>query len=99
MAILGTLMDVTTVSWVADAVTGAVVTRYAHSLPATNPEVVIPVIRSIEAVGGGTARAPTFFGLGGNASFQTVGRYTASNVTVPTVMFDILAIVFHSVVR
>ena len=101
MPILGTLVDRTTMSRVGDAGTTAVgtgLTTLAHSLPATNPEAVFVNMRSIEAIGPNGRQVDPFI-LGGNASLLTLGYRYASQVSAPTLMFDVVAVVFHSVVR
>lgn len=103
MSILGNLVDIRTASRVGDDLAGLTLATFAHSLPATNPEVVIPVLRSIEdtAEDGGMLCNPAVFGLGGNASILTVGYHagSVSAVSFGTIMFDLLAIVFHSAIR
>ena len=69
-----------------------------HSLPATNPETVLPVLRSVESAM--NVQGPTLFGLGGNASILTIGYSGGlSTTSFPTVMFDVLAKVFYSTIR
>lgn len=100
MAILGTLVDKKTLSRVGDDLKGVTTATTAHSLPATNPEMLLPIVRSYEEMGGwGTNGLPEVLGLGGNASISTVGYAMASCVSCPTIMFDVFAIVFHSVMR
>jgi len=100
MALLGILIDKQTLSQAggeADTVTALTLN---HSLPATNPELVLPVLRSVEAMAGDGARGiPALAGLGGNASISTVFVAASSNASVPAVMFDVYQIVFHSVIR
>lgn len=97
MALLGILIDKQTMSRAGDAVTGISLLTYSHSLPATNPEMLLPVVRSIQAVA--VNLGPDVMGLGGNASISTVAFLAASAVSVPTVMFDLYAMVFHSIIR
>ena len=101
MSILGTLIDKTTVSRAGDAGTTSQrvgLATLAHSLPATNPETIFINLRSIEAVA--AAGVPVVpFGLGGNASILTLGYAYQSNVSAPTTSFDVVAMVFHSVIR
>ncbi len=67
---------------------------------AEHPEVLLPIMRSVQAVAGnGSNGLPELLGLGGNASIATIGYAMASCVSCPTVMYDVLAIVFHSVIR
>jgi hypothetical protein len=98
MSILGVLIDKTTVSRVGDALGGVTYSSYSHSLPATNPEMVLPIMRSVEPSMDCNG-LPIFMGLGGNASLMTVGYACASCVSCPTIMFDVVAMVFHSVIR
>jgi hypothetical protein len=101
MAILGTLVDRQTVSRAGDAGTTAVgtgLTTLPHSLPATNPEAVFVNLRSIEAVGPGGRQVDPFV-LGGNASLLTLGYRYASQISAPTIMFDVVSTVWHSIVR
>lgn len=100
MSILGTLIDKTTISRAGDDLKGVTTATVAHSLPATNPELLLPVVRSHEEMGtNGTRGLVHVFGLGGNASIATVGYAMASCVSCPTVMYDLVAMVFHSVIR
>ncbi len=100
MSLLGTLIHQTTVSRAGDDLSGATFATLAHSLPATNPEILLPIMRSVEAVGGnGSNGLLKLLGLGGNASLATIGYAMASCVSAPTVMYDVLAIVFHSMIR
>lgn len=100
MAILGTLIDKKTISRVGDDLKGVTTATTAHSLPATNPEILLPVVRSYaEMAGNGTNGLPAVFALGGNASISTVGYAMASCVSCPTVMYDLVAMVFHSVIE
>ena len=105
MAILGTLVDRQTVSRAGDAGTTThrvALTTLAHSLPATNPETAFVHLRSIEALAGVPAVGVRPFLLGGNASILTLGyEYApgATGVSAATLMFDIVALVYHSIIR
>ena len=102
MPILGTFIDRTTVSRAGDAGTTAHnvgLPTLAHSLPATNPEAVFVNLRSVEATALGATPILRPFGLGGNASLTTIGYEYVSGVSVPTLMFDVVAVVFHSIIR
>ncbi len=100
MSLLGVLIHQTTISRAGDDLKGVTLATLAHSLPATNPEVLLPIMRSVQAVAGnGSNGLPELLGLGGNASIATIGYAMASCVSCPTVMYDVLAIVFHSVIR
>lgn len=99
MAILGTYVDRTTVSRAGDALAGVTLATLSHSLPATNPEMVLPILRSVEDLAG--SQAPiSLLGLGGNASIATIG-YAAASVAAscPTVMFNVYSTVFYSLIR
>lgn len=101
MAILGTLIDKQTVSRAGDAGTTAQhvgLATLAHSLPATNPESVFLQMRSVQDVGG-VSQTPKPFQVGGNASLLTIGYDYASGVSAGTIMFDVVAVVYHSVIR
>lgn len=100
MAILGTLVDVTSGVSRAGDDGSHVVTTLAHSLPATNPEIQIPILRSIEAGSGCGVDVCQLMALGGNASIQTVGyAKTESTASAPVVFFDVVAMVLHSAIR
>lgn len=100
MAILGRLIDKQTVSRAGDDLAGVTLAALNHSLPATNPEMVLPILRSVQAVGGnGSNGLPALLGLGGNASQITVGYAMASAVSCPTVMYDVYAAVLHTIIR
>lgn len=101
-SILGTLVDKQTVSRAGDAgTTGGNVglSTLAHSLPATNPEASFVNLRSIQAIAAGAPPVPQPFILGGNASLLTLGYAFNSGVSAPTIMFDVIATVYHSVIR
>jgi hypothetical protein len=105
MAILGTLIDRTTVSRAVDAgttVQNVGVTSLAHSLPATNPEAVFINVRSVEAINSTRAVFVRPFGMGGNASLTTFGYEFSPGLTGAScgvVLFDVIAVVFHSIIR
>lgn len=96
MAILGKLIDKTTVSREGDALKGVTLASLAHSLPATNPDIVLPVLRSVQEVG--HQPAVQLLGLGGNASLATIGYAVGSTASCPTVMFDVYTAVIHSLI-
>lgn len=101
MAILGYLIDRHTVSRAGDAGTTAQhvqLSSIAHSLPATNPEAVFVGLRSVQDLGG-AAQLPIPFGLGGNASLTTIGYNYHSAVSAPTIMFDVHALVWHTLIK
>lgn len=97
MAILGHLIDKTTVSRAGNASWGTQYFSLAHSLPATNPELVLCVLRSAQEVG--AAAGVSLLGLGGNASLATYGIYGASAASSPTLLFDVYSWVFYSTIR
>lgn len=96
MAILSTYIDKTTVSRAGDALLGVTVATLQHSL-ATNPDTVLPVLRSVQGIGHQPSAA--VFGLGANASIATIGYAVGSTASAPTLMFDVLAVFFHSLIR
>lgn len=108
MAILGVLVDRTTVSRAGNAGTTSVnigLSTLAHSLPATNPEAVFINLRSVEGIALFGQQVPQIFALGGNASLLTIGTnyqvpaVAASAVSAPTLMYDCISEIFHSIVR
>lgn len=100
MALLGILIDKQTHSRAGDDVDTVTAMTVNHSLPATNPELVLPVMRSVQAMAGnGTRGIPQVFGLGGNASISTVFIAMSSALSTPTVMYDVYQVVFHSAFR
>ena len=99
MALLGFLIDKQTHSRVGDDVDTVTAITLNHSLPATNPELVLPVMRSIEIIGDGFNGMPQLAGLGGNASISTIFICMASSPSTPTVMFDVYQMVFHTLFR
>lgn len=101
MSILGTLIDKTTASRAGDAGTTSQrvgLTTLAHSLPATNPESIFVNLRSVEGVAG-VSMTPKVFALGGNASLSTIGYEYQSGVSAGTIMYDVVAVVYHSIIR
>lgn len=99
MAILGTFIDRQTVSRVSDGLSQTVaLATLNHSLPATNPEMVLPILRSVEAANVIQA-VPAVIGLGGNASILTIGYAIGSAASCPTISFDVVAQVFYSTIR
>lgn len=96
MAILGKLIDKTTVSRAGDAFKGVTHSSLAHSLPATSPDIVLPVLRSVQEVGYQSPIA--VIGLGGNASLATIGFVGMSCISQPTIMFDVYVGVIHSLI-
>ena len=98
--ILGTLVDLQTIAIEASEVDGVSVSRLNHSLPATNPELVVLAMVSVEANNvAGILGTPVLFSPGGNASFVTFGYAVMSTPTVTTFAFEAASIVFHSLIR
>jgi hypothetical protein len=97
VAILGTFIDKQTVSRAGDGLTGVTVGTLAHSLPATNPELFLPILRSAESVG--VNSAVSLLAIGGNASLLTIGFRVSSAVSCPTLLYDVFAAVFYSSIR
>lgn len=67
-----------------------------HSLP-TTPEVVIPVLRSVQVTQGNPPI--NLLALGGNPTYATVGYVFGSCATTPTVAMNIYAAMVHSTIR
>lgn len=100
MAILGVLIDKASNTRAADALAGVTLTTLAHSLPATNAEARIPVVRSVQAGSGFGVAVCQLLALGGNASLNTIGfASTESTASCPTIYYDIISMVFHTAVR
>ena len=97
MAILGTLIDKQTISRAGDALSGVTVGTLSHSIPATNPEMFLPILRSSQEQGHIPAIQP--MGLGGNASILTIGFRVGSTASCPTILYDAFAVVFYSTIR
>lgn len=98
MAILGTFVDRALSSRAGDALRGVTLTTLSHSLPATGPEMMVPVLQSIQDVGAANPVC-VMFGIRGNASLNTVGFAVPSTGSAPTVSFENYSIVFHSLMR
>ena len=100
MAILGTLVDRQTVSRVGDGLYGLTFASVIHSLPATTPETIVPVLQSMQANMGAS---PVLMGVGGNQSVSTIGIATPSAVSglgsMPTISYNVIASVYHSLIR
>ena len=104
MAILGVLVDKSTISVAGGNSDSIVLKTYAHSLPATNPEMLLPNVRSIGSLigvaGSGVDNGlPRVMAVGANASLSTVAVLNASAASVATILFDLYAVVFYSKVR
>lgn len=105
MSILGTLVEKQTQTRAGDTGTNVqqvVLTTLNHSLPATSPEAAWANLRSVQALGTQGPRTPIPFILGGNASLLTLGFAIdgiSSTLSVPTIMFDVVAQVYHSIIR
>lgn len=101
MAVLGTFIDKTTISRAGDAgTTGGQValTTSPHSL-GTTPDEVFVCLRSVQGIAAGAPPLPAAFALGGNSSLNTYGYYYNSGVSAPTMMFDLVAFYFFSMIR
>lgn len=99
MAILGTYVDRTTVSRAGDALRGVTMATLSHSLPATNPEMVLPILRSMQVLASGRNQV-SLLGLGGNASIATIGYASGGGAaSCPVVMFDVFSTVFYTLIR
>ncbi len=96
MAILGTYIDKTTVSRAGDDLKGVTLATLAHAV-GTSPELVLPILRSVQEVG--HQPAVQVLGLGGNASIATIGYAVGSTASCPTVEFDVFAGFLHSTIR
>lgn len=100
MSILSTLIDRST--YVYSGNTGGIAasafyTTQAHSLPATNPDIVLLSLQSIQL--SGVSQFPVPVQAGGNASLSTVGVLTASSASVGVLAVQVLAVVWHSIQR
>ena len=100
MAIFGTLWDRSISSRAGDDLIGVTLSTAPHSLPATNPEVMIPVTRSIaELAATAMRKGITVFGQRGNASLNTVGFHAITGQSTPTVEFEVISAVLHTMIR
>lgn len=97
MAIFGTFWDRQLGTRAGDGVSGIALTTMAHSLPATNAEIFIPVMRSQQGIG--VQSAVTLLGLRGNASLNTIGFAISSSASTPTVEFEGVSAVLHTIIR
>lgn len=97
MAIFGTFWDRALTTRAGDAQTGVVFSTLAHSLPATNPEILMPVLRSIQDL----THIPgvSVLALRGNASLNTWGLRFSSTASAPTVELELVAATLHSIIR
>ena len=101
-AIFGTLWDRTAGTRAGDDLSagGVTMTTIAHSLPATNAEVFIPVLTSHSAVPTTYVLGRiTLFGQRGNASLNTVGFVAGTCASSPTLAFEAYSAVLHTIVR
>ena len=99
MAILGTYVDRATSTRGIDDLQGVTMTTLAHSL-ATNPDAVIPLLRSIQNVGALANFPPIqIFAQRGNGSLNTVGFAVPTGGTSPTVEYEVMSFTFHSKMR
>lgn len=99
MAVFGTFWDRTLSTRAGDAVVSLALTTLAHSLPATSPEIAIPVMRSQQAITGSSIPAVTMLALRGNASLNTVGFMVSSSASNPIIEFELVSAVLHTIFR
>ncbi len=97
MAIFGSFWDRALASRAGDGLRGVTLTTLAHSLPATNPEIIVPVMRSIEGIG--HQPNPSLLALRGNASLNTIGFAVPSTASCPTIEYEVVSAVLHSIIR
>lgn len=97
MAILGTYVDRALSTRAGDGLIGVTLTTLAHSL-ATQPDAVIPVMRSVQNVAD-TNPNPSLFALRGNGSLNTVGFAVPTTRSAPTLEFEVVSFTFHSIMR
>lgn len=98
MAIFGSLWDRTLQTRAADGLRGVTLTTVPHSLPATNPEILVPVLRSVQEFAYPVNVG--LLGLRGNASLNTVGFAPApSAATCPTVEYEVISAVLHTIIK
>lgn len=97
MAIFGQFWDRQLGTRAGDGVSGIALTTMAHSLPATNPEIFIPVMRSQQGIG--VQSAVTLLGQRGNASLNTIGFAISSSASTPVLEFEGISAVLHSIIR
>lgn len=90
----GTLWDRQTISRAGDDLTGVTLAAIAHSLPATNAQVL--VVQMISKAALGHNPAVQLLGQRGNASQNTVGYAVASTASCPTVAFDAYCALLHT---
>ena len=99
MAILGTYVDRATSTRAGDNLNGVTMTTLAHSL-ATNPDAVIPVLRSVEGLAATSLRPiPVLFAMRGNGSLNTVGFAVPTSQSAPTLEYEVVSFTFHSTMR
>lgn len=96
MAILGTYVDRALNTRAGDNLSGVTMTTLAHSL-ATNPDSVVPVLRSVQGID--MNQAPGLIGLRGNGSLNTIGFAVPTTRSAPTIEFEVLSFTWHSTVR
>ncbi len=97
MAIFGSLFDRTLQSRAGDDLSGVTLTTVPHSLPATNPEILLTQLRSVAEIG--HQPAVVMMGLRGNASLNTVGFAVSSTGSCPTVEYEVISAVLHTMIR
>ena len=99
MALLSRLIDTQTVSRAGDGLTGIAVTTLFHSLT-TNPQAVIPVLRSVDAIGASNLnKGVNVLFVAANASCLSVAYHSITGASAPTIMFDVYTFRFHSLIQ
>lgn len=74
-----------------------VLTTLSHSLPATTPDLFLPVLRSVQAIGAGAGVG--LLAVSANQSLLSLGFYFSSSASTPTVFLDAHAITYWSAIR
>ena len=93
----GTLWDRQVITRVGDGLRGLTMAAIAHSLPATNPQVLFMQLRSVAVIADHT---PPMMLLGqrGNASQNTVGYMIASTGSCPLIEYDAICAILHTLI-
>ena len=96
MSLLGQLISVNSASRAGDALTGVTFETRLHSLR-TTPELVIPVLRSVQAIG--INAIPQLAWVGANASAATIAIAVPSTASAPVIMYDVASFYFHTIIK
>jgi hypothetical protein len=99
MPILGTLVDRILSTLAPGSNASLQMTTLAHSLPATGPEMIVPVLQSIGITAGQINSNPKMFAQRGNASLNTIGFAFGTGASTPTLSFEVYSLVFHTIIR